>query len=71
MPRLTISSVGMPTRFTLRPSISSVISPRVGRTTPMKHRISVLLPLPLVPSSTTVSPSAMSSETPCSARTAP
>jgi len=38
---------------------------------PITHFISVLLPLPLVPSSATVSVSRMSSDTPCSARTAP
>jgi len=37
----------------------------------MMHFISVLLPLPLVPSSATVSPVATSSETPRSAFTAP
>ena len=34
------------------------------------HTMSVLLPLPFVPSSATVSPWLMASETPCSARTA-
>ena len=38
------------------PSISSTTEPRVGRTMPMTHFKSVLLPLPLVPSSVTVSP---------------
>ena len=52
-------------------SISSVTLPRVGRTMPMTHFISVLLPLPLVPSSATVCPCEMSIDTPCSARTAP
>ena len=41
--------------------------PALGRTIPMTHFIKVLLPLPLVPSSTTVSacdtPSEMSSST--------
>ena len=35
------------------------------------HSMSVLLPLPLVPRSATVSPWPMASETPCKARTAP
>ena len=38
------------------PSISAMIEPWLGRTMPMMHFISVDLPLPLVPSSTTVSP---------------
>ena len=43
----------------------------VGRTSPMTHFISVLLPLPLVPSSTTVSPSLTFNETFSMTRTAP
>ena len=38
---------------------------------PMMHFMSVLLPLPLVPSSTTVSPGATLSETSSITRTAP
>ena len=38
---------------------------------PMMHFISVLLPLPLVPSSATDSFSLIDSEIPCNARTAP
>src|SRR6185503_5899366 len=70
-PALTISSVESFVRSSVRPSISRVTDPRVGRTMPMMHFISVLLPLPFVPSSTTVSPSRISTDTPCSARTAP
>ncbi len=43
----------------------------VGRTIPMMHFISVDLPLPLVPSSTTVSPAFTSSVTSSSTRTEP
>ena len=45
--------------------------PAIGGTIPITHFISVLLPLPLVPSSTTVSPAATSSDTSSSTRTAP
>src|SRR5262249_10603399 len=52
-------------------SISTETLPALGRTMPMMHFISVLLPLPLVPSSTTVSPEPTSSDTSSSTRTAP
>ena len=42
-----------------------------GRTMPITHFSSVLLPLPLVPSSATVSPAPTDSDTSCSTRTAP
>ena len=70
-PRLTISSVDSLVRSCAVPSIVSDMLPRCGRTMPMTHFISVLLPLPLVPSSATVSPASTWSETPCSALTAP
>src|SRR6267143_3008200 len=70
-PRLTISSVDRRVRSWVFPSRSRLTEPRVGRTMPMTHFISVLLPLPLVPSSATVSPWRIPMETPCSARTAP
>src|SRR5436305_2943418 len=38
------------------PISSAMMRPACGRSMPMMHLISVLLPLPLVPSSTTVSP---------------
>ena len=44
---------------------------RAAARCPMMHFISVLLPLPLVPSSTTVSPAATFSETSSITRTAP
>jgi hypothetical protein len=47
------------------------MAPAVGRTIPMMALSKVVLPLPLVPSRATVSPAATTSETPCSARTAP
>src|SRR4029078_9427467 len=53
------------------PSISAMIEPWLGRTMPMMHFISVDLPLPLVPSSTTVSPPPMVSDTSSITRTAP
>jgi hypothetical protein len=71
MPRPTISSVDLRVRSMRAPSVSSTISPACGVTMPMMHLISVLLPLPLVPSSATVSPSRTSIDTPCSTRTAP
>src|ERR1043166_1166944 len=71
MPRSTISSVERPTRSCLVPSISTVTVPALGRTMPMMHFMSVLLPLPLVPSSTTVSPALTVSDTSSSTRTAP
>src|SRR2546421_7952161 len=70
-PRLTISSVERRVRSCVVPSSVSETLPRVGRTMPMTHFMSVLLPLPLVPSSATVSPWLIPMETPCSARTAP
>ena len=48
-----------------------MMRPALGRTMPMMHFISVILPLPLVPSSTTVSPDLALSETSSSTRTAP
>ena len=53
------------------PSIVAVILPADGRTMPMMDFIRVDLPLPLVPSSATVSPSPTRSDTSCRMRTAP
>ena len=53
------------------PSISATMLPALGRTMPMMHFISVDLPLPLVPSSTTVSPPPTLNETSSMTRTAP
>jgi hypothetical protein len=69
-PRLTISSVESFVKSNSFPSRLKAILPCVGRTIPMTHFIRVLLPLPLVPSSATDSPSRIDSEMPCSARTA-
>ena len=66
-----MSSVARPTSSWRSPSSSAVMLPAVGRTMPMTHFITVLLPLPLVPSSATVSPEATDSDTPCSTRTEP
>ena len=71
MPRSTICSVVRLVRSCCTPSIAAMIRPERGRTMPMMHFISVLLPLPLVPSSTTVSPALTSSVTSSSTRTAP
>jgi len=71
IPRSTIASVVRPTRSTRSPSISATIEPVVGGRIPITHFIRVLLPLPLVPSNTTVSPGATLSETSSSTRTAP
>src|ERR1700680_5097554 len=71
MPRSTIASVLRPTRWCFLPSISAKMLPARGRPMPMMHFISVLLPLPLVPSSATVSPDFTSSDTSSSARTGP
>src|SRR5712691_7340604 len=71
MPRSTIASVLRPTRSCCLPSISAKMLPALGRTMPMMHFMSVLLPLPLVPSSTTVSPELTLSDTSSSTRTAP
>src|SRR5215470_1125269 len=71
MPRSTISSVVRPTRSWVTPSISAVMRPLRGGKIPMTHFISVDLPLPLVPSSTTVSPVLTLSDTFSSTRTAP
>src|SRR5205823_13367279 len=71
MPRPTISSVDFVVRSIRVPSESRKISPATGRTMPMMHLISVLLPLPFVPSRATVSPWRISMDTPCSTRTAP
>ena len=54
-----------------RPSISATMRPALGRTMPMMHFMSVLLPLPLVPSSTTISPAPTLSDTFSRTRTAP
>src|SRR4051812_37549652 len=70
-PRLTISSVDSFVRSCCWFSIVRKTEPFVGRTMPMMHFMSVLLPLPFVPRSATVSPVVTSTETPCSARTAP
>src|SRR5438876_3302685 len=70
-PRSTIASGDNRVRSCAVPSIVSRIDPRCGRTRPATHFISVLLPLPLVPSSATVSPASTLSETPRSALTAP
>ena len=61
----------MPTRSCFSPSISATMRPALGRTMPMMHFISVLLPLPLVPSSATVSPAFTVIETSSITRTAP
>ena len=61
----------MPTRSCFSPSISTTMRPVFGRTIPITHFISVDLPLPLVPSSTTVSPEFTVSDTFSSTRTAP
>ena len=53
------------------PSSTARTVPALGRTWPMMLRISVVLPLPLVPSSTTVSPAGTVSVTSSSTRTAP
>src|SRR5215472_1073348 len=71
MPRSTICSVLRPMRSCLSPSISTTMRPARGRTMPITHFISVDLPLPLVPSSTTVSPELTLSDTFSSTRTAP
>ena len=70
-PRLTISSVESFVKSKSFPSKDKTTRPFVGRTMPITHFIRVLLPLPLVPSSATVSFSLMEREMPCSARTAP
>src|SRR5450759_561476 len=49
----------------------ATMRPAVGRTCPMMHLISVLFPLPLVPSRTTVSPPRTSMLMPESTRTSP
>src|SRR5579885_1091106 len=71
MPSSTISSVVLLVRSCVTPSISATMLPAVGRSMPIMHFMSVLLPLPLVPSSTTVSPPRTSSETSSSTRTEP
>ena len=70
-PRSTIASGESLVRSCAAPSIVSDSRPRSGRTRPMMHFISVLLPLPLVPSKATVSPASTCSVTPRSALTAP
>src|ERR1700723_2570033 len=71
MPRSTISSVLRPTKSMVSPSISATMLPELGRSIPMMHFIKVLLPLPLVPSSATVSPAATDSDTLSITRTRP
>ena len=66
-----MASVDSLVRSCATPSMVSDMLPRVGRTRPATHFISVLLPLPLVPSNATVSPASTWSETPRSALTAP
>ena len=66
-----MASVDSLVRSCATPSMVSDMLPRVGRTRPATHFISVLLPLPLVPSNATVSPASTWSETPRSAFTAP
>ena len=60
-----------PPRSWSTPSTTAVMRPALNGTMPMMHFMSVLLPLPLVPSSTTVSPGFTSSVTSSSTRTAP
>src|SRR5258705_2877971 len=55
-PRATMSSVWAPANSWVVPSISSLMLPAVGASRPMTQRISVDLPLPLVPRRATVSP---------------
>ena len=71
MPRSTISSVAMPDEIVLLAVDLDHDAAGRGRTIPITHFISVDLPLPLVPSSTTVSPALTVSDTPSSTRTAP
>ena len=71
MPRSTISSGARPTRSCSTPSITALMRPEAGGTMPMMHFMSVLLPLPLVPSNATVSPSFTASEMWSSTCTAP
>ena len=61
----------IPTRSKMPRSVASAMRPPVGVTIPVMHLSSVLLPLPLAPSSTTVSPSSTRIETSCSTRTEP
>src|SRR5437773_7511396 len=61
----------MRVRSLVSPSRSRLTEPRVGRTMPMTHFMSVLLPLPWVPSGATVSPCLIPIDTRWSARTAP
>src|ERR1700730_4062665 len=71
MPRSTMSSGARPARSCSTPSTTAVMRPALKGTMPMMHFMSVLLPLPLVPSSATVSPSLTPSEMPSSTCTAP
>jgi len=71
MPRSTISSGARPERSCSTPSTVALMRPALGGTMPMMHFMSVLLPLPLVPSSVTVSPSFTTSEMRSSTCTAP
>ena len=66
-----MSSVARPTRLWLAPSTTATMAPADGWSMPMMHFMRVLLPLPLVPSSATVSPVPTVSETCSSARTLP
>jgi hypothetical protein len=70
-PSSTTRSGESPTKSTVLPSSVARTLPAVGRIWPMMLRIKVVLPLPLVPSSTTVSPAGTRRETPSSTRTAP
>ena len=70
-PRSTISSGFLPIKLVRPSSVSRRISPAPGSTSPMMHLISVLLPLPFEPRSTTVSPSLTEIETSCSTWTDP
>ena len=72
MPRSTICSVAHADQVVLLAvDLGDDAARRTARTMPMMHFISVLLPLPLVPSSATVSPAFTVIETSSITRTAP
>src|SRR5690242_12921041 len=71
IPKSTMCSVLQPTKSCFSPSISAMMRPSFGRTMPITHFISVLLPLPLVPSKATVSPDFTEIETSSMTRTEP
>src|SRR5262249_46396399 len=71
MPRSTISSVLSFVRSWRVPSISATTVPALGRSKPITHFISVLLPLPLVPRSATVWPLSTAIDISSSTRTPP